>query len=155
MANGGMKMATTKVGVHATAHPGAADSLGLAGHDSAQLVRLVRGGFPFSRVTRFQRRSELPWEKLAHLVQIPQRTLTRRQSEGRLRPDESDRLLRASKVFDMAVELFEGDAEAARRWLQTPQRGLGGELPLEFASTEVGAREVERLIARLEQGIIA
>jgi len=54
----------------------------------------------------------------------------------------------------MAVDLFEGDTVAAMKWLQSPQAGLGGEIPLEFASTEVGMREVENLIGRLEYGVV-
>jgi uncharacterized protein (DUF2384 family) len=30
---------------------------------------------------------------------------------------------------------------------------LGGAIPLEIAKTEVGAREVEQIIGRLEQGV--
>ena len=97
----------------------------------------------------------LPWAKVARFVAIPQRTLTRRQNDGRLGPDESDRVLRASRIFDLAVDLFEGDVAGARQWLQARQPGLGGEVPIEFASTEVGAREVENLIGRLEHGVIA
>lgn len=129
-------------------------SLGLASSDTVELVGQVRAGFRFSRLVKFQRSTALSWENIARFVRIPQRTLNRRQSEGRLMPEESDRVLRASTVFDMAVELFEGDAVAATQWLQTPQRGLGGEIPLEFASTDVGAREVENLIVRLEHGVI-
>ena len=128
-------------------------TLGLGTGDSVEIVRLVRAGFPFSCLARFQKATALPWEKVARFVAIPKRTLTRRQSEGRLQPDESDRVWRASAIFDMAVELFEGDVEAARQWLQTPQLGLGGEIPLDFASTEVGSREVENLIMRLEHGV--
>ena len=43
--------------------------------------------------------------------------------------------------------------EAARRWLLTPQRALVGAIPLEIAKTEVGAREGEQIIGRLEQGV--
>ena len=35
----------------------------------------------------------------------------------------------------------------------TPQRALGGAIPLDIAKTEVGAREVEQIIGRLEQGV--
>jgi putative toxin-antitoxin system antitoxin component (TIGR02293 family) len=118
-----------------------------------QMVRLVNAGFPFSRLTKFQHATALSWERLARWVGIPQRTLTRRQSEGKLRPDESDRLWRASTLFDMAVDLFEGDVAAARRWLLAPQAVLGGQIPLEIATTDVGAREVENLIGRLEHGV--
>ena len=81
----------------------------------------------------------------------PRRTLSRRR--GRLRPDESDRLFRACRVFEMASALFEGDVSAARDWLQAAQPGLSGTIPLEIISTDVGAREVEDLIGRLEHGV--
>ncbi len=129
--------------------------LGIGDDDSQHIARLVRTGFPFSRLTKFQKATALPWGTVARFVAIPQRTLTRRQSQGRLQPDESDRVWRASAIFDMAVDLFEGDVAAASQWLQTPQTALGGEIPLEFASTEVGAREVENLIGRLEHGVFA
>jgi putative toxin-antitoxin system antitoxin component (TIGR02293 family) len=57
------------------------------------------------------------------------------------------------RILALAVELFEGDVKAAKKWLQTPQRALGGAVPLEFASTEAGAKEVENLIGRLEHGV--
>lgn len=129
-------------------------SLGIATSDSTKIVGLVRAGFPYSRLSRFQKATHLPWETVARFVAIPQRTLARRQHQGRLQPDESDRVWRASVIFDMVVALFEGDAVAARNWLLTPQVGLGGEIPLEFVSTEVGAREVENLIGRLEYGVV-
>ena len=31
--------------------------------------------------------------------------------------------------------------------------GLGGAIPLEYAETEVGAREVENLLGRIEYGV--
>ncbi|OHE86882.1 MAG: hypothetical protein A3G75_15800 [Verrucomicrobia bacterium RIFCSPLOWO2_12_FULL_64_8] len=127
--------------------------LGLATDDAVKTVHRVRAGFRFKILARFQKATALPWAEISRFVGIPQRTLTRRQSQGRLQPDESDRVLRASKIFDMAVEMFEGDPSAARKWLEAPQPGLGGETPLDFASTEVGAREVESLIGRLEHGV--
>jgi putative toxin-antitoxin system antitoxin component (TIGR02293 family) len=121
--------------------------------DTAQIVKLVRAGFPYKRLATFQKATKLPWADVSRFVAIPTRTLTRRQSEGKLQPDESDRVWRAVTIFDKAVELFEGDDAAARKWLQSPQPALGGETPLDFASTEVGAREVEHLIGRLEHGV--
>ena len=92
---------------------------------------------------------------VADLVAIPARTLQRRKVQGRLDPDESDRLLRVARVFAMALELFEGDARAAHDWFQTPARALGGEEPIRLAATDLGAREVEALIERLEHGVLA
>lgn len=130
-------------------------NLGINTYDSVKIVRLVRHGFPFKSLAKFQKATELSWSDISRFVAIPQRTLTRRQHEGKLQPDESDRVWRASVIFELAVEMFEGDIAAARNWMQTPQTSLGEETPLDFASTDVGAREVENLIGRLEHGVFA
>jgi len=51
-----------------------------------------------------------------------------------------------------AVEVMESE-ETARQWLTSPQFGLGGAAPLDYAETEVGAREVEDLLGRIEYGV--
>ena len=58
--------------------------LGIDTDDAVQIVHHVRAGFPFARLARFQKASDLSWEKIARFVGIPQRTLTRRQSQGKL-----------------------------------------------------------------------
>lgn len=127
--------------------------LGLKTFDPVKLLKVVEHGLAFSALERFQRNLALSTAQITALVQIPQRTLTRRRQQGRLAPDESDRLLRASRLFGKALDLFEGDTPAARRWLLSPQPSLGGHVPLDIAKTEVGAREVETLIDRLEHGV--
>jgi putative toxin-antitoxin system antitoxin component (TIGR02293 family) len=51
-----------------------------------------------------------------------------------------------------AVKVF-GGIEEARQWLNSPQFGLGGAVPLDYAETEIGAREVENLLGRIEYGV--
>ena len=48
-----------------------------------------------------------------------------------------------------------GDAEAARGWLGKPQKVLGGAVPWDLARTELGAREIETAIGRIEHGVFA
>jgi putative toxin-antitoxin system antitoxin component (TIGR02293 family) len=127
--------------------------LGLRNYEPLKIYDHVRSGLSFASFERFQRNTSLSWTELATLIQLPPRTIARRKAAGRLEPDESDRLLRASRVFGRALELFEGDAEAAREWLLNKQPLLGGRVPLDLATTDVGALEVERLIGRLEHGI--
>jgi putative toxin-antitoxin system antitoxin component (TIGR02293 family) len=129
--------------------------LGLDPMDTPQLVERVEEGFTFGELERLRQNMGLSREEMAELVQIKPRTLDRRKKEGRLHPEESDRLLRASRVFGRAIALFEGDIEGALGWLSSPQRALGGAVPLEMARTEIGAGEVEDLIGRLEQGVFA
>lgn len=135
--------------------PGALGLLGLPPASASDLVAEVERGLPFSSLERFKLHTALAWDAICVLVQLPMRTLTRRRAAGRLDPAESDRLVRAARLFHQMLELFEGDEPAARAWLTRPQRGLGGAIPLEFARTETGAREVEQLLGRLEHGVVA
>jgi putative toxin-antitoxin system antitoxin component (TIGR02293 family) len=129
--------------------------LGLEQFDSAGLLKAVERGMSFTSFMHLQRNLELPQSRLLSVLQIPQRTLSRRRKEGRMRPDESDRLLRAGRMFGRAVELFDGDAVAARRWLSSPQTILGGAIPWDLARSELGAREVEAAIGRVEHGVFS
>ena len=128
--------------------------LGLRLQDPFQIVRRVEQGLRFEALERFQKNTRFSTSELADLVAIKLRTLHRRKEQGRLAPEESDRLLRVSRVFGKALELFEGDAEAARRWFHAPAKALGGGRPITLARTDLGSREVEVLIDRLEHGVL-
>jgi len=129
--------------------------LGLRSFDTARLVDRIQEGLAYAALERFQKNVSLSSADVSALLQIPARTLSRRKDVGRLMPDESDRLVRAARVFGKAFELFEGDLEGARAWLFTANRALGGAAPVELAATDVGTREVEDLIDRLEHGVVA
>lgn len=127
--------------------------LGLRNYEPLKIYARVSRGLSFSSFEHFRRNTSLDTEVLSGMIQVPLRTLARRKETGRLEPDESDRLLRAARVFGRALELFEGDADTARDWLLARQPLLGNLVPLDLATTGVGALEVEHLIGRLEYGI--
>jgi putative toxin-antitoxin system antitoxin component (TIGR02293 family) len=130
-------------------------SLGLALSDTSSLIRQIEAGFSFETLLQLVSRTGVNLPVLASLIGIPERTLARRKIAGKLAPEESERLLRISRVFEKAVNLFEGDLEAAVNWLTTPKKALGNEQPLSYARTEVGAREVENLLGRIEHGVFS
>lgn len=121
--------------------------------DPIAVVDRLRHGISAAALGHFQRVSAYSLETISEAIQVPIRTLRRRREAGRLRPDESDRLYRFATLFERAVALFDGDADAARQWLACPAKGLAGHTPLEFGRTEVGARAVEDLIGQLEHGV--
>ncbi|CAN5904217.1 DUF2384 domain-containing protein [soil metagenome] len=129
--------------------------LGMERVGTRELVRQVNKGFSYAAVESFRANTGLGATELAELVQINPRTLSRRKLEGRLRADESDRILRLSRVFARTLRLFGGDLDKARHWLATPKTALGGESPLNYSRVDVGAREVVDLIGRIEHGVIS
>lgn len=130
-----------------------AEQIGIKASNRLELSEYVKEGFPFQAFVLLSESMDLTNQQLAELVQISERTLVRRSKAGRLKAEESERLLRFSRLFTMALELFDGDQLAAREWLAAESRALQGKSPLEVGKTEVGAREVENLITRLEYGV--
>jgi putative toxin-antitoxin system antitoxin component (TIGR02293 family) len=128
-------------------------SLGLRGGGTPELIKQLEAGFPFDALLKFEANSGVDSAALLSVLGIPERTLARRKSAGRLAPEESERLLRIGMVFEKAVELFDGDVASAVQWLTTAKKALGGETPLRYSRTEPGAREVENLIGRVEYGV--
>lgn len=78
----------------------------------------------------------------------------RKQGKGAFTASELDLLDRHAEIFIQAKAVFE-DAEAACSWLQTPQYGLGGVVPLDAIQTTAGFREVEKLLTRIDHGVYA
>ncbi|MEI7198630.1 MbcA/ParS/Xre antitoxin family protein [Pectobacterium parvum] len=61
--------------------------------------------------------------------------------------------LRVPAVSERAIELFEGDADMAEKWLAAPNRALEWKSPNEMLSCQSGIGEVIRLITRLQHGV--
>jgi putative toxin-antitoxin system antitoxin component (TIGR02293 family) len=129
--------------------------IGLKVAGTMELIAYIQKGLEYGAMEHFIRNANLQREEAIGFVGISPRTLVRRKEKGRLSPDESDRLVRAARIVSQARQLFEGDAEAANRWLKTSQPALGGTTPMDYAGTEAGAREVEALIHRLEYGVFS
>ena len=127
-------------------------SIGIKSKNIDDLIRKIQRGFPVSSFEKLRRKLDVSDNLLSQVINIPKRTLTRRKQQGRLNVVESEKLLRIARLYDKALEVFE-DEEAAEKWLKEPARGLGGVIPLEYAKTELGAQEIEKLLIRIEHGV--
>jgi putative toxin-antitoxin system antitoxin component (TIGR02293 family) len=117
-----------------------------------ELIRRIQKGLRFSELQALQNRIDMPLEQLAGKLSISRSTLQRRRTAGRLSSDESGKVMRFSQLLEHATKDF-GNVDRARGWLKHPQRGLGGAVPLDYAETEIGAREVDRLLGRIDYGV--
>jgi putative toxin-antitoxin system antitoxin component (TIGR02293 family) len=118
----------------------------------SELIRKIQKGLRFSELETLQNSIGMPFEQLAAKLCISRSTLQRRKAAGRLSPDESDKVMRLSRLLEHAKKVF-GDVDKARAWLKHPQYGLGGAVPLDYAETEIGAREVDNLLGRIDYGV--
>lgn len=128
------------------------DALDIKTESTDQLISLLKEGLPTDLFDKLKNRLNISDNALAKIVQIPKRTLNRRREKGKLKTDESERVLRLAQVYDMAVDVM-GSEETAVSWLKKPARGLGGRIPLEYADTAPGTHEVIALLGRIDHGV--
>jgi putative toxin-antitoxin system antitoxin component (TIGR02293 family) len=129
--------------------------VGVSAPSLVALIDKVEEGLPFEAFEKLAKLLDTSSGDLAHRLRIPARTLQRRKQSGVLSVEESERLLRLSRIVQASFELFEGDHKAAIAWLGRENRALAGQTPLKMSSTELGGEEVLNLIGRLEYGVFS
>jgi putative toxin-antitoxin system antitoxin component (TIGR02293 family) len=117
------------------------------------LADLVRQGLPFQSLAVVMDGYAIDREAACRLLHLSDRNFLRRREQGRLSPDESDRLVRVARVLAHANRVFE-DAGASAEWIRTPNTALGRQQPLSLLDTDVGAQQVDQVLGRIEHGIV-
>lgn len=117
-----------------------------------QVIKKIKKGLPAISFEKLRTEFGVTAAELAATLNINMRTLARRKQSGRLDVDESERVYRLARLFQIALNLFQ-DADLTRRWFSNPKEIFGGLTPLNYADTEPGAQEVEKQLRRLEHGV--
>ena len=118
------------------------------------LKEALRNGFPYATFEAVLGVLELNSRVLAQLLGVASRTLARRKKGEFLSPIESDRLYRVAYITLQASDVL-GSMEKARTWLHQENHALGGESPVSQLDTEIGERQVEDLLNRINYGIFS
>lgn len=111
-------------------------------------------GVPLSALEEFSVYSGFSLKELLEVV-IPPRTLKHRRARKEpLNLDESDRLARVARLYDLGVQVF-GNPDKARRWLSKPKHRFEERTPLAMMRTEMGGRGVEEMLYQIDEGVFA
>ena len=121
--------------------------------NATQLRDRVRTGLPYQSLDSIRDRLNLSLPEAAIVLHVPLRTLARRRHGRRLDADESDRLYRLARIAGQAVAVL-GTEEKAATWLRRANRALNGEVPLGLLDTDLGARQIEDVLGRIEHGVV-
>ncbi len=116
----------------------------------------IVAGLPVRCVIHFKEYTGLSNTHMCRALGVSEKTFIRWQDDPAKLLDSvfSDRLVRTAKVMGLAEEVLE-DADNASAWLSRPQSALGNEIPQELLRTDIGAKQVEDLLLRMEHGYLA
>jgi putative toxin-antitoxin system antitoxin component (TIGR02293 family) len=120
--------------------------------NTTQLISLIKKGLPINMFTKLCSDLGVPEKELCRILKIPTSTLARRKKSRKLSFVESERVFRIGRLYDRAVDVFK-DPEQSSSWFKEPSWALGNVPPQEYADTELGAKEVEDLLGRIENGV--
>ncbi|MBC8127060.1 MAG: DUF2384 domain-containing protein [Gloeobacteraceae cyanobacterium ES-bin-144] len=122
--------------------------------EAPYIIDRVRNGLSLEEFDSARELLAVSEERLGGLLGMSRATLHRRKKAGHLDRAESDRLVRYARLFSKATAAL-GGVEGARSWLGSPAVAFHDECPLDYADTEIGAREVEALLGRIEHGVFS
>lgn len=120
--------------------------------DYAAVIHRARAGLPYAALEAVAKRYAIPLAALVGVIDVPARTLARRKKERRLSASESDRLARVARVAAAAEDVLDDHVKAGR-WLQKPNRALGGVTPFDLLGSDLGAEQVETVLVRIDHGV--
>src|SRR2546425_5846559 len=129
---------------------GGRQALGTEVASEGDLASLVHNGLRVS-VLGHVRRAGFSQREIERFI-IPARTLRHRKAKREpLTLEESDRVVRLTRIQALAEDVF-GDAAKANHWLREELGILDGKSPLEVTRSEVGARLIEQILAKIDWG---
>lgn len=116
--------------------------------------RDIDRGLPTSALEEFSAYSGISLKDLL-LVVVPPRTLKhRRQRKQPLSLEESDRLFRVVRMYELAVKVY-GDREDGREWLLGKKKRFDEKTALSMLRSEAGEQAVEELLYQIDEGVFA
>ena len=116
--------------------------------------REIEKGVPISLLEEFSAYSSIALKDLLEVV-IPPRTLKHRRSRNEpLSEEESDRLFRVVRMYELAVKVY-ADREDGRKWLLGQKRRFDERTALSMLRTEAGERAVEEFLYQIDEGVFA
>jgi len=147
------KAAKKMIGIYEIAEAlGGKDTLRVNIKKDLEMDQLIRDGIPFEAYDHFKDKLKMTHHELCAFIGLKGYRKSK-SGDVRLSPISSDRLYRLARVYALAAKVLE-DEDKGREWLKRPQYGLGERVPLEVASTELGAKEVENLLGRIEYSVL-
>ena len=122
-------------------------------NEIGDFLEIIRTGLPVKSATTVIERSGFPQEEVLKQIGISKATYARKRKKpsSKLESTVSDRVFRIAYIYACAEEVF-GDYSKSRQWMHRPNRSLKNKMPFDLLDTEVGSREVERILNQIKYG---
>jgi putative toxin-antitoxin system antitoxin component (TIGR02293 family) len=135
-----------------TAALGGARAIGCAPDSLVALAAAVAHGLPRAVVSELAANAAPNEPDARRRVAALVTSAASLKRHERLSPAASERAERLARIVALAHQAL-GDTDEARAWLNAPHPLLGSARPIEVAATDLGARQVERILHNIEHDL--
>ncbi len=121
-----------------------------------ELRETVKAGLPYASLKALMDKFGFTREEAFTTLHLPSRSRSKalRLKRTTLQADESDRVLRLARISAQTAATL-GSTQKATDWLRRPNRALRNRSPFDLLDSDIGTRQVEDTLNRIEHGIIS
>ncbi len=113
---------------------------------------LVSQGIQKVSFENFKKEAALDYSQMAWLLDCARNTLINKKGTDVFDATISEKLVSLAEVYTRGIDVF-GSLPTMLRWLQNPNRAMGGVTPFSLLQSAYGRAEVLNILGRIEWGV--
>lgn len=115
-------------------------------------MTLVRNGISKNDLETLKQKTALDYDSLAKALQVTRATLINKKRGEKFNTSVSERILSLADIYSYGYEVFESETNF-KHWMNTANRALGGQCPIDLIDNQFGREEVKDIIGRIDYGV--
>lgn len=119
---------------------------------SVEKMNVVRSGVTKKDLESLKAKTKLGYDNLAKALSVTRATLINKKNMEKFNAVVSERIISLADIYSYGYEVFE-DEDRFNRWMFTPIRALGGQMPFDLMDNQFGRQEVRDIIGRIDYGV--
>lgn len=118
----------------------------------SEKVNVVRAGISKKDLESLKSKTSMDYTELARALSVTRATLINKKKNERFGLSLSEKILDIAELYAYGFEVFE-DEESFKRWMDTPNKALNFQKPIDLLDNQFGREEVRNIIGRIEYGV--
>ena len=115
-------------------------------------IETIRKGVSRNHLERLKQKTGLDYDTLAKIFSVAKATLFNKRGEEKFNTALGEKIFALADLYSYGYSVFE-DKSNFNRWIEAPNKALGGEAPIRLLDTLYGVKEIKHLVGRIEYGV--
>lgn len=119
---------------------------------SFEKMEVIKNGVSKKDLELLKNKAALDYSMLAKALSVTRATLINKKREDRFNMALSEKIVSLADLYSYGFEIF-GDKDLFNKWMRSPNRAIGGQVPYDLIDNQYGREEIKNLIGRIAYGV--